>query len=61
MCHWTPKGSIDGSILDIVKTLDVLNIYHNDMEMCIKHILLIDAHGSRFDLAFLEYINAPAT
>ena len=61
MCCWTPKYSIDGSILlDIVKTLNIFKIYDNDRAMSITHMLLLDAHGSNFDLSFLEYINASA-
>ena len=48
MCRWTPKGSIDGSILlDIVKTLDVLNVFRTERENALKPMLLVDAHGSR--------------
>ena len=48
MCRWTPKGSIDGSILlDIVKTLDVLNVFRTERENALKPILRVDAHGSR--------------
>ena len=62
MCRWTPKGSIDGSILlDIFKTLDILNIFKTECENTLKPMLLVDAYGSRFDLKFLEYINNPET
>ena len=51
-------GSIDSRILlDIVKTLDILNVFKTEREHALKPI----SHGSWFDLKFLEYINAPET
>ena len=62
MCRWTPKGSIDGSILlDIVKTLDIIGVFQTNREQGIKPMLLVDAHGSKLDLEFLEYIKNPDT
>jgi len=62
MCRWTPKSSIDGSILlDIVKTLDILQVFRAERANSLVPMLLVDAHGSRFDLNFLEYINNPET
>ena len=62
VCRWTPKGSIDGSILlDIVKTLDILKTFCDERENVIKVMLLVDDHDSRFDLPFLECINNIAT
>jgi len=62
MCRWKPKGSIDGSILlDIFKTLDILKVFNTERERGIKPMVLVDAHGSRFGLQFLEYINTPET
>lgn len=62
MCWWTPKGSVDSSILlDIVKTLDILNVFKTERKEGMKPMLLVDAHGSMFNLTFLEYINTPET
>ena len=62
MCRWTPKGSIDGSILlDILRTIDLLGVYKAEREEGLKPMLLLDAHGSRFDLDLLTYVNTPAT
>ena len=62
MCRFTPKASIDGEILlDVVCTLDCLKCYEEERANGIRPMLLIDAHGSRFDLNFLQYVNTPAT
>ena len=53
-----PKRCINGSILlDVVKTLDNFCVYDEDRKLGQKHMLLLDAHGSRFELPFLKYIN----
>ena len=58
MCAWSPKGSMTSDILrDIVKTLDTLDIF--DRSTGIKPVLLLDGHGSRMELPFLQYINNP--
>ena len=58
MCRWTPKGGINGSILlDIIATLDALCVFDEDMKAGVKPMLLLDAHGSHFELPFLQYIN----
>ena len=62
MVRFTPKASIDGEILlEIIGTLDELGFYDDDRSKGIKPMLLIDAHGSRFDLNFLTYINNAET
>lgn len=62
ICRWTPKGSIDGSILlYIVKTLAILDVYKIERKQGMKPMIFVDAHGSRVDLKFLEHINAPET
>ena len=43
------------------KNLDVLGVYDEERERGLKHMLCVDAHGSRLDLSFLEYINNPVT
>ena len=51
------KGSITGKILrDMLATLDTLKVFPRDNN--ITPFLLLDGHQSRFDLSFLEYINA---
>ena len=62
MTRFTSKGSIDGSIiLDIIKTIDILGVHDSERAQGIKPMLLLDAHSSRFDVQFLEYIDTPAT
>lgn len=56
MCRWTEKGSITSEILrDIVKTLDSLDLF--DRSNGKRPFFLLDGHGSRFELPFLQYIN----
>ena len=60
MYRWTPKGSIDRSILlEVVKNIDVISVYNEEREEGLKYMLLIDAHDNRFNVYFLEYINNP--
>ena len=62
LIRWTPKGSIDGDILlDMVKTLDVLDVYDDERKEGKTPFILLDGHGSRWELPFLEYINTDAT
>ena len=62
MCRWTPKGSINGEILlEIMNTLDILKVFDAERAHGIKPMLLLDAHGSRFHLKLLGYINSPVT
>ena len=58
MCAWSPKGSMTSEILkDILKTLDTLEIF--DCSTGITPLILLDGHGSRMELPFLNYINDP--
>ena len=58
MCAWSPKGSMTSEILkNILKTLDTLEIF--DRSTGITPLLLLDGHGSRMELPFLQYINDP--
>ena len=57
-CRWSKKGGITTDILtDILKELDHRNLFPrlNDL----TPFVLLDGHGSRFGLPFLEYINHP--
>jgi hypothetical protein len=52
------SGSITAELLtDMLRYLDKANIF--DRSDGVSPFLLLDAHGSRFDLQFLEYINSP--
>jgi hypothetical protein len=57
-CTCTESGSINGTILtDMLHTLDELNVFNR--ESGLNPFLILDGHGSRFELEFLEYINDP--
>ena len=50
LVRWSPKGSITSEILvDILKTLDYLNIFVDERAQGKKPFLLLDGHGSRFE------------
>ena len=52
------SGGMDASILTgIFKRLDDLGIYNDDRANGLIPFMLLDGHGSRFDLEFLEYVN----
>ena len=56
MCRWTENGSITSQILkEICEHLDELQIF--DRSKGVSPFFLLDGHGSRFELPFLEYIN----
>ena len=58
LTRWSPKGSITGDILvDIVSTLDTLSVF--DRSEGRKPFLLLDGHGSRFALNFVQYVTDP--
>mmetsp|Transcript_12989 Transcript_12989/g.15241 ORF Transcript_12989/g.15241 Transcript_12989/m.15241 type:complete len:145 (-) Transcript_12989:100-534(-) len=51
MIRWSPKGSITSEILtDILRELDHLKVF--DRSGGKKPFLLLDGHGSRFELPF---------
>jgi len=55
-CTCSESGSINGKILtDMLRYLDNLKIF--DRSTGLNPFLLLDGHGSRFELEFLEYIN----
>ena len=57
-CAWSKNGSVTSQILaDILAELDL----HGAIERKngVKPFLLLDGHGSRFELPFLEYITNP--
>ena len=57
-CRWSEKGSITTEILrDILATLDILEVYPRTGGRI--PCVLLDGHGSRFGLPFLEYITNP--
>ena len=57
-CRWSEKGGITSEILrDILQTLDKLDLFPRVNG--VRPFLLLDGHGSRFELPFLAYINDP--
>ena len=58
LTRWSPKGSITAQILiDILHTLDHLGVF--DRSGGRIPFLLLDGHGSRFAMEFLNYIMDP--
>ena len=58
MIRWNKSASITSDILvDMLKTLDFLDVIPRDGKRI--PFLLIDGHGSRLELPFLNYINTP--
>jgi hypothetical protein len=60
-CCCSENGSITGPLLkQMLQAIDTLNVFdHNGTGL--NPFLLLDGHGSRFDLEFLEYINSQET
>ena len=60
LCCCSENGSITAHLLvQMLKTIDELNVF--DRSDGIPPFLLLDGHGSRFDLEFLEYVNGVKT
>jgi hypothetical protein len=60
-CCSSENGSITGSLLtEMLRAIDRLNVFDRS-ETGLNLFLLLDGHGSRFDLSFLNYINAAET
>ena len=58
-CAWSENGSVTSEILaDILRRLDEYEVC--DRTNGVKPFLLLDGHGSRFELPFLDYIIDPA-
>ena len=58
LVRWSPSGSITSQILrDALQTLDYHGIF--DRSTGRMPFLLLDGHGSRFELPFLTYITNP--
>ena len=56
--RFQPKGGMTSVILkDILRTLDELEVFPRVNGL--KPFLLVDGHGSRLEIPFLEYINEP--
>jgi hypothetical protein len=56
-CH--ESGSITaGLLVKMLQTMDNIGVF--DRSDGVSPFLILDGHGSRFDLTFLEYINTPA-
>jgi len=57
-CCCSENGSITGGLLtQMLKAIDDLNVF--DRSIGLNPFLLLDGHGSRFELEYLEYINRP--
>ena len=57
--RWNEKGGMTSTIFkEALEQLDFLEVFPRANGM--KPVLLVDGHGSRFGLDFLEYINDPA-
>ena len=60
MVRFTESGGINSDILtEILGKLDAIGIYKEKREMGMTPFLLVDGHGSRFELPFLDYIHNP--
>ena len=58
---YSEGGGITASILtDIFRRLDYLKLFDQDRTNGFTPFVLLDGHGSRFDIEFLEYINNPS-
>jgi hypothetical protein len=56
-CCASDNGSITGALLkDMLMAIDKLNVF--DRGTGLNPFLLLDGHGSRFELDFLSYIHA---
>ena len=59
-CCCSENGSITADLLvEMLRAMDSLNVF--DRTDGISPFLLLDGHGSRFELPFLQYINNPLT
>jgi hypothetical protein len=59
-CCCSENGSITAELLvEMLKVMDRLNVF--DRADNVPPFLILDGHGSRFDLLFLQYVNAPET
>ena len=59
--RWSDKGSMTSEILrDSLATLDTYKLFDTNREEGVKPFVLLDGHGSRIEMPFLEYINDPA-
>jgi hypothetical protein len=59
-CCCSENGSINANLLvEMLKTMDSLKVF--DRSDKVSPFLLLDGHGSRFELPFLQYINNPLT
>lgn len=58
LVRWSPSGSITSEILvDALATMDHYEVFKRNDNL--KPFLLLDGHGSRFELPFLQYITHP--
>ena len=59
-CCCSENGSITSELLvDMLRVIDSFEVF--DRSDGIAPFLLLDGHGSRFEMPFLKYINSPGT
>jgi hypothetical protein len=59
-CYCSENGSTTAEILvDMLSVMDKMQLF--DRSDGVPPFLLLDGHGSRFDLKFLRYVNNPTT
>ena len=57
LVEFSEGGYISGHIItNVLRNLDALKLYENYRENGILPVLLVDGHGSHFDMEFLQYI-----
>ena len=60
MVRFRESGGINSGILtEILGKLDAISIYKEKREMGMTPFLLVDGHGSIFELPFLDYVHNP--
>jgi hypothetical protein len=60
-CCCSENGSINANLLvEMLKTMDSLKVFDRSDKVS-PFLLVLDGHGSRFELPFLQYINNPLT
>lgn len=58
LVRWNESGTITSEILvEMLKTLDMMDFFPRSQDK--KPFLLLDGHGSRLEMPFLQYINTP--
>ena len=57
LVEFSKGGGISGNIItNVLNHLNALKLYNNGRENNILPVMLVDGHGSHFDMKFLQYI-----